>query len=245
MNDLSDGDSAPSRFRTTAWSIVASAQDNTAPDYNASIEYLCKRYWKPVYNYIRRRGWNHEEAADYAQEYFATFLEKSYIKSADKEKGKFRTFLLTTLSRFLSKAYKKKTRAGKSVSLTYGGENDSEPISHPKLSVDYTAEDEFNKAWARNLIEQTLIRMETECTEGKTALYGQVFRAYIESMTSATPKTYREIGITLNITESDVTNYLHRGRNIFQKFLRDEIRHSVLTESEIDEELVELQQYFS
>lgn len=244
MTKDSDQESANSRFRTTAWSIVTAAQDRAAPDYQASIEYLCRRYWKPVYSYIRRRGWNHEQACDHAQEYFAVFLEKSYVEAADQTRGKFRTFILTTLSRFLSKQHRKAKRHGNAVSLNISHGDDDLEYTRPELSSTDTAEDEFNRNWARSLIERTLELMKKSCTDGRQKAYCTVFQTYLDSTTSLHPKTYREIGLDLGLSETDVTNYLHRGRNIFQKLLREEVRQSVLTESEIDDELEELHRHF-
>lgn len=244
MTHISDHDSGPSRFRTTVWTIVAHAQDKSAPDYEASLEFLCKRYWKPIYNYCRRRGKGAEEARDLTQEYFATFLEKGFVESADRERGKFRTFLLTTLSRFLSKQYRKEKRRPRRVPLQIPLPGDEE-LPRPELAAEETPEDAFNRSWAHSLIDRSLQRMREECTEEKPRLYCQVFCAHLDSATSVEPKTYREIGCELNLTETDVTNYLHRGRNIFHKILREEIRQSVLTESEVDEEIQELQHYFA
>jgi RNA polymerase sigma-70 factor (ECF subfamily) len=166
------------------------------------------------------------------------------VEAADQTRGKFRTFILTTLSRFLSKQYRKEKRLGKPVPLTLTSEDSDQEFTRPELASDATAEDEFNRNWARSLIERTLQRMEEECTDGRQVLYCKVFHTYLDSSTSLKPKTYREIGEELDLSETDVTNYLHRGRNIFQKLLREEVRQSVLTESEIDEELEELQRHF-
>lgn len=238
-------ESGPSRFRTTAWSVVAAAQDPASDSYQKSLEYLCRTYWKPIYNYIRRRGFKHDEARDLTQDYFTVFLEKGFVEAADRERGKFRTFMLTTLTRFLSKQYRKRKKHRRDVPIDIMTDDGPGQIPHPELADDYTAEDEFNRSWARSLIEQSLARMRESCTEGKPALYAQVFAAYIESATDTEPKTYREIGELFGLSETDVTNYLHRGRNIFQKLLREEVRQCVLTEDDVDEEIEELRRHFA
>jgi RNA polymerase sigma factor (sigma-70 family) len=242
--DFHDGDSAPSKFRTTAWSVVAHAQNPESRDYNQSLEYLCKTYWKPIYYYMRRRGLNHDTARDLTQDYFATFLEKGFVEAADRTRGKFRTYMLTILTRFLSKQYRKHRREGRRVPLTISIPNEEGEFERSELAVDRTAEDEFNRSWARSLIATTLERMRQDCEDGKKQLYYKVFAAFLDSATDVNPKSYRELADLLGLSEVDITNYLHRGRNIFQKLLREEVRQSVLSEGEVDEEIDALRRYF-
>jgi len=245
MAPMHEDESGPSRFRTTAWSVVAAAQDRTSASYQKSLEYLCKTYWKPIYNYIRRRGFPHDMARDLTQDYFTVFLEKGFVEAADRERGKFRTFMLTTLTRFLSKQYRKEKKHRNNISIDIVTEDGREELPVPELADDHTAEDEFNRSWAHSLIERSLARMQECCTEGKQALYARIFACYIDSATDIEPKTYRQIGDLHGLSETDVTNYLHRGRNIFQKLLREEVRQSVLTEAEVDEEIEELRRHFA
>src|SRR5215469_11427963 len=88
-------------FVTTQWTIVLAALDEQSPKAAEALEQLCRRYWPPIYAYIRRRGHGPEEAQDLTQEFFARFLEKRYLAAADASRGKFRTLLLTAVSRFL------------------------------------------------------------------------------------------------------------------------------------------------
>jgi RNA polymerase sigma-70 factor (ECF subfamily) len=242
---MSDADSGPSRFRTTAWSVVAAAQNHDSETYQRSLQYLCKTYWKPIYNYTRRRGFDHDTARDLTQDFFAMFLEKGFVDSADRERGKFRTFLLTALTRFLSKQYRKQKKHRNTVPLEVAQFENGETMMHDELYEEATPEDAFNRSWAHSLIAQTLQRMREECTEGRQGLYARVFAAYIESATDTRPKSYREIGEVFDLSETDVTNYLHRGRNIFQKMLREEVRQSVTTDAEVEEEIRDLQRYFA
>ena len=90
------------RFDTTRWSIVCMAQDKDASACDAALEDLCQSYWYPLYAYVRRRGYSMEEAQDLTQEFFFRLTSKDYIRSADREKGKFRTFLLVAIKHFLA-----------------------------------------------------------------------------------------------------------------------------------------------
>ncbi|MDR1612404.1 MAG: hypothetical protein LBT97_06410 [Planctomycetota bacterium] len=243
--NASDADSGFSHFRTTAWSVVLGAQDEKGgSDRQECLSFLCRNYWKPVYYYIRRRGLNHEDAVDLTQEYFATFLEKDYVSSADRERGRFRTFVLVTANRFLSKQLAKKARREHAISLNFiAVDKNGDEITLPELATGETAEDDFNRRWALSLLESTLERMDAECAEGRRRQYYLAFRRYLEASSDPNPPSYREIGGELGVTEIDVTNFLYRGRNIFQKILRAGIRELVSTDAEVDAEIEALKQY--
>src|SRR3974390_3351918 len=88
-------------FATTHWSVVLGAADASAPGAEAALEELCRTYWFPLYTYVRRQGHNSEDAQDLTQEFFARLLERKCLQLADRERGRFRSFLLTSLKHFL------------------------------------------------------------------------------------------------------------------------------------------------
>jgi RNA polymerase sigma-70 factor (ECF subfamily) len=92
-------------FRTTYWSVVVRAGDSHSPEAAAAMERLCRTYWYPLYVFVRRKGHGHEDASDLTQAFFARFLEKRYLRSVDSSLGKFRTFLLTSITHFLANEF--------------------------------------------------------------------------------------------------------------------------------------------
>src|SRR4029077_14061392 len=102
-------------FATTHWSVVVEAANSQSPEAASAMEQLCRTYWYPLYAFVRRKGHSHEDASDLTQSYFARFLEKRFLKSVDADLGKFRTFLLTSMSYFLADEW------DKSQSLKRGG----------------------------------------------------------------------------------------------------------------------------
>ncbi|MCC8180696.1 MAG: hypothetical protein LIP23_07290 [Planctomycetes bacterium] len=244
--EASEAESGVSHFRTTAWSVVLGAQDAEGgrADREKCLSYLCRHYWKPVYYYIRRRGLSHEDAIDMTQDYFAAFLEKDFVAVADRERGRFRTFVLVTANRFLSKSLARRAKKDNALSLSFMmNDNEDRELFIPELATGETAEDDFNRRWALSILEGTLERMGQECKDGRRRLYYQAFRRYIETSSDMQPPTYREIGEEIGVSETDVTNFLHRGRNIFHKLLRSEIRELVSTDAEVDIEIEALKQY--
>jgi RNA polymerase sigma-70 factor (ECF subfamily) len=100
IDEIPDG--APRRFPSTHWSRIAQARDLTAPGTRDALAELCNAYWYPLFLFIRRRGIQADEASDLVQEYFARLLGGRVLNSADRSKGRFRTFLIADCTRFLS-----------------------------------------------------------------------------------------------------------------------------------------------
>src|SRR5262245_42682955 len=99
--------SGPREFRTTHWSVVLAAGDTASPQSAGALEKLCRAYWFPLYAYVRRSGRGPEDAQDLTQAFFEQFLEKNVVSRADRQRGRFRTFLLTSLQNFVSHEWKR------------------------------------------------------------------------------------------------------------------------------------------
>src|SRR4051812_1004479 len=93
---------------TTHWSVVLAAADGSSPDSDRALATLCRTYWYPLYAFVRRQGHPAHEAEDLTQEFFARVLEKQYLEGVGPEKGRFRTFLLVCLRRFLANEWDRK-----------------------------------------------------------------------------------------------------------------------------------------
>ena len=91
-----------SSFRTTSWTIVLAASVDSSADPGGALANLCQIYWHPVYAFIRRRGYDRDQAEDLTQGFFARLLEKHYLLDADRERGRFRSFLLTAVKHFIA-----------------------------------------------------------------------------------------------------------------------------------------------
>ena len=100
---------AGKRFQTTRWSMIVRAGHDHASDQTRrdALEFICRTYWFPAYSYVRSRGYNREDAQDLTQDFFARLLENDFFDVADKERGRFRSFLLVTLRRFLADEWDK------------------------------------------------------------------------------------------------------------------------------------------
>ena len=97
-------------FATTHWSVVLAAGESESPEAAAALEKLCRTYWRPVYIYVRRRSHPPAEAEDLTQAFFAHFLERKLLTVVDRQRGRFRTFVLHACEYFLAKQWRDATR---------------------------------------------------------------------------------------------------------------------------------------
>src|SRR5262245_29464765 len=138
------------QFHTTHWSLIAAATGEGGEATQAALEEVCRAYWYPIYAFIRRRGRGAEDAGDLTQAFFATLLEKEYLADADRERGRFREFLLTAVARFVAK------ERDKAAAQKRGGGRQLFPIDladgearyRHEPSHDWTAERVFERRWA-------------------------------------------------------------------------------------------------
>lgn len=227
-------------FLTTQWSLVAAAGEASSPATRAALAELCQRYWYPLYAYVRHRGWNAVEAQDLTQAFFAELLEKNRLQAADRERGRFRSFLLSSLNHFLSNQWRDARRLKRGggqaiVSLDFA---DGESRFRWEPVHEETPERIFQRRWAMTLLDGAMSRLCTEYEQaGKLPLFERL-KAFIGGDPASA--TYREIAEQLNLTEGAVKTAAHRLRRRAREVLRDEISQTVATEDDIDAELQEL-----
>jgi RNA polymerase sigma-70 factor (ECF subfamily) len=228
------------RFATTRWSVVLTAADPSAPGSADALAELCRTYWYPIYAFVRRRGNSHEAAQDLTQEFFARMLEKRYIDDVGPEKGKFRTFLLVCLKRFLANEWDRdhaQKRGGGRVHFSLDFE-DAEGRYRLEPGHEVTAQKVFERRWALTVLERTLAAL---AEEFRKAGKGEVFEAlkvYLVGEVGA--PAYVEVGKRLGMSEGAVKVAVHRLREKYRAALRREIAATVSDEAEVDQEIADL-----
>jgi RNA polymerase sigma factor (sigma-70 family) len=228
---------AGGEFLTTHWSVVLAAGSEESPKAAAALEELCRAYWKPLYVYVRRQGHDPHEAQDLTQDFFARLLEKHYLELADRERGRFRTFLLTSLKRFLINDWKRAARQKR------GGGQEPFSLDAQSAEQDFASEPAeglspeqiYEKGWATTLLDRALQRLQADYeTAGMARLFNEL-KAYVWGEKSGL--SYAEIGAQLGLTEGAVKVAAHRMRERFRQLLRAEIGNTVADPAEIDAEL--------
>ena len=224
-------------FVTTQWSVVVAAGRNDTTRAQAALEKLCRAYWFPLYAYVRRRGHSMEDAQDLTQEFFARVLEHQWLAKADEAKGRFRTFLLTAMERFLANEWDK-LRA-----LKRGGGQKNVPIQLDAAETRYgvepadtrTPEQAFEYRWALTLLDQVVGQLEAELRErGQLKLFENLKPCLVGDRAA---QPYAELAVKLGMEEGAIKVAVHRLRLRYRELLRAEIANTVESPGEVDAEM--------
>lgn len=225
------------QFRTTRWSMVLRAADTADASSREALERLCEAYWPVIHSFIRRRGYPADVAPDLTQGFFARLLEKEWLRSVDANKGRFRTFLLTAVSRFLANEQERnraEKRGGGQVLLSFdAGEAEAgwaeTPPSHR------TPEEEFDRRWAETLLERVLKRLREEFDGGGRSGRFEELKSFLTEDRGA--RSYAEVAVRLGVSESAVKSGIFRLRQRYGELVREEIAETVESPAEVEAEI--------
>jgi RNA polymerase sigma-70 factor (ECF subfamily) len=209
------------------------AGDSQSPEATVAMERLCQTYWYPLYVFVRRKGHSHEDASDLTQAFFAKFLEKRYLKSVDANLGKFRTFLLTSMTHFLANEWDKsqaqKRGGGQRIvsfdDATAEERYQLEPVEHT------TPETLFERRWAQTLVGVVLDRLAVETEEKRF----EVLKRFLLEDKGAV--SYDDAAVQLGMSVPAVTSAIFRMRARFRALLVEEVSNTVDTPEAVESEL--------
>lgn len=229
---------ADGSFRSTLWTLVLRAKDPAAPDRRKALEELIQAYWKPAYFFIRRRGYDRERSKDIVQGYFTALLERNLLQYLDRDRGKFRTFLLTTLQHYVSderdRERAQKRGGGRPVlSLDFAGA-ESDMSREPETAE--SPEDVFRRDWARRVMSRALDLVRTEFLGAGKSLDFEALRLSL----GGEALSYTEVAQRLGIQEADARQRAHRARTRYREAILEVIRSYSEGEEEARDELMEL-----
>ena len=205
------------------------------------MERLCQTYWYPVYVFVRRKGNSHEDASDLTQAFFARFLEKDYLRSVSSDLGKFRTFLLMSVTRFLANEWDKthaQRRGGQYQIISLDASDaDERYLLEPEDHA--TPEAIFERRWAEALIAVVLDRLAAETNEERF----EILKTFLLEEKGAT--SYELAARQLSLSVPAITSAIFRMRARFRVLLLEEIASTVETPDEVEPELRHLQAVLS
>jgi RNA polymerase sigma-70 factor (ECF subfamily) len=225
-------------FTTTHWSVVLEAQGESAAAQEA-LEKLCRTYWRPIYGFVRRQGTGAEEAKDLTQGFFALLLERRDLNAVRQEKGRLRSYLLTSLKHFLT------NERNRAMAIKRGEGKQLIPLEdlHERERVGFEPADTlpadqiYERRWALSVLDQVLTRLGDEYRAAGPASAG-LFDRLEKSLTNEPDRplpadTAHEFGMT----EAAVRRASYRLRKRYRQLLREEIAHTVMAAGDIDDEL--------
>ncbi len=229
----------PRQFTTTRWSVVLRAGGLDQDQSRAALEQLCRDYWYPLYAYVRRKGHSPEDSADLTQDFFAKLLAHDFAQGLTPQGGRFRSFLLTALNRFLINGWQKHQRQKRG-----GGTfTDSlEALIADRGEVEYLAEAShhdtperlYQRAWAETLLARALERLAAECVERGDWRF-DVLRPFLSA--GEDPPALADAAAQLHLTLAAFKSLLHRFRQRYRELLLDEVGQTVGSAGEVADEL--------
>jgi DNA-directed RNA polymerase specialized sigma24 family protein len=222
-------------FTTTHWSVVLEAQGQS-PAAQEALENLCRTYWRPVYSFVRRQGIRTQEAEDLTQGFFSLLLERRDFDAVRREKGRLRSYLLTSLKHFIASEQRramtlKRGKGQRLIPLEELRANERAEMEPAAFSADRL----YERRWALTLMEQVLRRLKDEyCTGGHAALFDSLKQLLPDELGA---QSRSEIALQLGMTDNALRQAFHRFRHRYQLLLREEISHTVAIASDVEDEL--------
>src|SRR5688572_5614373 len=202
----------------------------------AALASLCETYWYPLYAYVRRRGANPDDARDLTQGFLTSLLERRDFETLQRERGRFRAFLLASLKHFLSndtaRRLAQKRGGGSVLSLTF---DDAEGRYRFEPAEPATPESLYERRWALTVMERVLASLRSEWeASGRAAEFDDLKACLL----GETPEGgYAALAAKFNSTEGAVRTAIHRLRRKFQTRLRQDIAETVADAGEVDDEV--------
>lgn len=224
-------------FRTTHWSVVLLAGQQDTPQSAAALEKLCRDYWYPLYAYVRRRGFDGEQARDLTQAFFAHLIEKNVVGMADADRGRFRTFLLCSMNNFIAKEWEREHRlkrgGGREIVSLDAGPAEERYKLEPVDTL--TPEMIYERRWGETLLQLVLHRLRAEYETGALGRRFDDVQSFIVEERGAVP--FAAVAARLGMSEAGFKSVVHRLRKRYRELVREEIANTVSSPTEVETEL--------
>lgn len=226
-------------FPTTQWSLVVRAGTESPTTARAALDGLCRRYWYPIYGFVRRQGRTHHEAEDCTQAFFAQLLATAGMQRADPARGRFRTFLLTAVRNFLTAEWRGAHAAKRGGGV--GAVSLDLPVDDPRFVLEpadrgLTPEQAFDRRWARELIDRTVRELrEDYARDGRAGVFDAL--APLVWGHDVAADSLAEHAARSGLSTAGFTVALHRLRRRLGARLRANVAETVADAAEIDAEL--------
>ncbi len=222
-------------FPPTAWSAISIARRHDPDGAIAALRQLALAYWKPLYAFLRRKGESHEDAADSVQGFFAFVFSSGFFEHVDREGGKFRSYLLKSLERWRQREWRRESAQKRGGHVEHVPLEGLEEMEHAELPGGTEPEHAFDRQWAMEMVARAVRQVRAGYdARGR----GDAFETLRGSLPGgAGLLSYEELAHTLGMAEGSVRKAVFDLRKAFATQLRAEIRATVMTPEEAEEEL--------
>lgn len=227
------------QFMTTCWSAVLLSGQSQAPGSDRAREEFCQLYWYPLYAFVRRRGYNADDAKDLTQGFFLFIFDHKALQRVTPTKGKFRSFLLGSLKNYLSNEYQRENaiKRGGKIDFVSVDFSDGEDRYSREPTDSLTPEKIFDANWALTLLERAIERLKEEYSaQGKATVF-ETLRPFLDVSGLAPVPSYEVASEKLKVTSAGVKTLIHRFRKRYSEILREAVAQTVTDPGEIDDEI--------
>jgi hypothetical protein len=232
------------RFQTTCWSEISDARTLDEARQKCIVNELIKKYWKPVYCYLRRKGYGNESAKDLTQGFFQEIvLGRDLFEKADINKGRFRTFILIALERYTADIYDKETAQKRSPKGQLASLETSDIANSLEAQSELTPEQFFHYTWASEILSQVLEKVENQCCAAKMKTHWNVFLAkVINPIINGTDAPALKDICAINGIENEAkaSNMIFTVKSKFRSTMNLHLRQFVNSDSEVEDEFKEV-----
>ena len=238
-----EGAGGAREFVTTRWSLILSAANLGTEEQKSrdALAELCRVYWRPIFLFVRTRGYSIEDAQDLTQDFFVAILKNDWLQHADRNRGRFRSLLLRSLQNFLMNAAEKAHAYKRGGGVEFISWDDWMAEAPSDLSIpgatleSLPPERLFDLTWAATVVERALQRLREEC-ESKGKLW--LFQALSSHLADERDEvSYARLSAELGIAETAVKKQLHNMRQRYRSLLRDEVSQTVEDPGDVDDEI--------
>ena len=236
------GTPRPARdFTETRWLMIKSAagQEGAAAAQPA-LDYLCRRYWPPIYAFLRRSGHSATDAEDLTQGFFAELLSTNALSRADQSKGRFRNFLLGALNRFLAdyQRHRDAEKRGRSKVLLAGDFGEVERKYLAEADPSLTAEEIFDRRWSATVLEMARKDLEADFKRLGREKQFAILQEFLE--TEGTDQAYRAAAGQLGSSVEAIVPAVSRFRARYRECIRRIVMATVSDPDDVDPEFKRL-----
>ena len=245
MASLCASHEADDRFEETAWSVVIATGATTPARAQTAMAELCRIYWRPIYAYLRRSGYDTHDAQDLTQSFFQHLLENETLRRVSREKGRFRSFLLGALKLCLAdeQARRQTLKRGGRIQFISTDELEAEELHHLRAHHEAAPDEILDARWAGVVLERALDNVRAECAAEDKA---DLFEALSPFLVGTKPHvSYQEVADRMNLGLGAVKTLIYRLRRQFATAVRREIMQTVSAPHEVDDELRRLRSVFA
>lgn len=225
------------RFHTTPWSLILAAKTDESKESQEALAELCQMYWYPLYAYVRRRGHTREVAEDITQGFFTQMIEREFLQFVDRTRGRFRSYLLTSLKHHMANDWHRKQavkRGGAAFHVSLDADG-AEALYGASTDGPATPEALFDRDWARTVLASALTDVsEDYAHRGEAALF-DALKPYMTGDEDGTP--YSQVAERLGMSEPAVKTAVHRLRRRLGQAIHARIAETLADAGQIEEEM--------